>query len=164
MDQVEPLQMPPLVLYAGKSPAFLLAWRRGTADGQPVWEARLAVPQSQVDVYGHRVHGLNYRWAPAAELKQLPGVDYSPVPRPAPGDDAEPQPLRMPPLVLRPDGSPAFLLAWQPVTGEGGTRWEGVLATMPDQADLRVEQARAAASEITKLPEADYSGVPAPGR
>ncbi|MBB5079373.1 hypothetical protein [Nonomuraea endophytica] len=157
MDAVEPLQMPPMVLYQGKTPAFLLAWRRGTDH----WEGRLAVPQSQVDVRGEPVHGLNYRWAPAAELNNLPRVDYSAVPRPGPGE-TEPPPLRMPPMVLIKGGDPAFLLAWR----RGADHWEGFLAVPPGagaQGD-GVVHVRVGAGAITKLPEVDYSDVPAPPR
>ncbi|MFI6291549.1 hypothetical protein ACIBEJ_08165 [Nonomuraea sp. NPDC050790] len=161
MDAVEPLQMPPMVLYQGKTHAFLLAWRRGTDQ----WEGRLAVPQSQLDVRGEPVHGLNYRWAPAGELNKLPRVDYSAVPRPGPGEP-DPQPLRMPPMVLVKGGDPAFLLAWRAYTEEGRRGWEGFLAVPPGSAAQGgdVVHVRVGAGAITKLPEVDYSEVPAPAR
>ncbi|WP_157247200.1 hypothetical protein [Nonomuraea typhae] len=156
MDDVEPLRMPPMLLYLGKTPAFLLAWRRGPAG----WEGRLAIPQSQVDVRGQAVHGLNYRWAPAGELGRLPGADYADVPRPGPGEE-DPAPLRMPPMVLA-GGNPAFLLAWAPFTAEGRQGWEGCLAVPPaaDGGPRTIAYERVRAGSIAKLPEADYTGVP----
>jgi hypothetical protein len=155
--RVEPLQMPPLVRYQGDTPAFLLAWRRGES-----WEGRLAVPQSHRDVRGEPVHGLNYRWAAATDFAGLPGVDYGAVPRPAEG---EPQPLRLPPMVLLKGGGPAFLLAWQSIAVDGRTRWEACLAVPPAPGEpLKVGYVQIGASAVTKLPEVDYSAVPAPGR
>ncbi len=155
--------MPPLVLYMDKTPAFLLAWRRATLDGRPGWEARLAVPQTIVDVRGEQVHGLASKWAPTELVRSLPTADYGMVPRPPQGQD-EVTPLRMPPLVLW-DSAPAFLLAWQRHEVDGRTAWEGRIALLrpwarPDGAVPQLVHRNVGAGSLTRLPEADYSAVP----
>ncbi|MFI6316716.1 hypothetical protein ACIBG8_04320 [Nonomuraea sp. NPDC050556] len=157
MEAVEPLHMPPMVLEQGKTPAFLLAWRREPVKG---WEGRLAVPHSQVDVRGEHVHGLMYRWSPPEHFTKLPGVDYGAVPRPAPDEDDAP-PLRMPPMVLYKGDHPAFLLAWMPVTSGERRAWEAYLAIPPGRTDpAKVAYARVGAGTVRSLPEVDYSSVP----
>ncbi|MBA2889927.1 hypothetical protein [Nonomuraea soli] len=145
---MEPLQMPPLVLFQGNTPAFLLAWRR-----EESWEGRLAIPQSSRDVRGELVHGHNYRWAPAADFASLPGADYTGVPR----DGAEP--LRLPPLVLY-SGHPAFLLAWRPFETDGRQGWQASLAVPPIAGEPpELTYLQVGASSVTRLPEVDYSQV-----
>jgi hypothetical protein len=81
---VEPLAMPPMVLYAGSRVAFLLRWRRTTAGGRVRWWGEVAVP-AVVDTAGGPVPRLDRRWVSDTHLSKVPGVDYGAVPRPGPG-------------------------------------------------------------------------------
>ncbi|MFF3441793.1 hypothetical protein [Streptosporangium sp. NPDC002721] len=80
MDEVEPLRMPPMVLYMGE-PAFLLRWRR-TAGDMVIWWGELAIPHTR-DVPGtDLVHMVTHRWVESSDIVTLPGVDYDVVPHP----------------------------------------------------------------------------------
>ncbi|MBG0830336.1 hypothetical protein HS041_21455 [Planomonospora sp. ID67723] len=80
-------------------------------------------------------------------------------------DDVEP--LKLPPMVLHRGETPAFLLRWRRTEADGRITWWGELAILQPHETSGgdpVTQRWVEAGEIVKLPDVDYSGVPAPVR
>lgn len=83
-EEPRALTMPPMVLYATKRPAFLLARARTVANNRTDWWGKIAL-LLDADVAGG-VPRVDERWVNFTVLTRLDGVDYGSVPT-LPGRD-----------------------------------------------------------------------------